>query len=135
MNVEISKAKALETPASVRTSKYVEEISGLMLGGGINAISYTKYQAGFGSRLHVSVSQFADAPEDIKKQGVVIKDALAELMAIANLTRIVLNLDDKELDGVKADWDASIREAANSNSSSQPAQTNSVGSSGATIVL
>lgn len=109
MNIELGKAFGPETPAGSAQDYIVEHVSALMAICGIEAISSQKYTCGFGSKLHVSISPFADAPEEISAQGVVIKDALAQIMSVANMTRMVLKPTDSEMNDIRAIWEDSIK--------------------------
>lgn len=123
MNVEIGKAYAGETPASCMQEYVTEHITALMTLGGIESISAVKYQCGFGSRLHVTIAPFADAPEDVRAQGVVIKDALAEIMSVANIMRIVMKPSDEDLASMRDAWTKSSEDARSLNAgSAQDAQ-------------
>lgn len=118
MDVEIGKAAAQETPASCMATYAVEHISALMIMGGIESIDAKKYSTGFGSRLHVSISPFADAPEEITAQGVVMKDAIAQILSVANVTRVVLKPEDNDLPDMKNMWRKQVKEAKSANGGS-----------------
>ena len=118
MNVEISKAAAPETPASVMTEQMVEHIMSIMMLCGIEGISATKYQSGFGSQLNVTISPFANVPEKVSAQGVIIKDALAQIMSVANVTRLIAKPSDADLKELRETWNESARSADELNSGS-----------------
>ena len=111
MNVEMSKASGPETPASCMTEYVMEHVTALMTIGGIESISAQKYVCGFGSRLHVTIAPFAKAPERVKAQGVVIKDALAQIMSIANITRVVMKPSKADMGRMVKTWKSSVRDA------------------------
>ena len=118
MNVEISKAAAPETPASVMTEQMVEHIMSIMMLCGIEGISATKYQCGFGSHLNVTISPFANVPEKVSAQGVIIKDALAQIMSVANVTRLLAKPSDVDLKELRETWKESAKSAEELNSGS-----------------
>ena len=118
MDVEIGKAIASETPASAMSEYVVEHVAALMTIGGIESIEAKKYVTGFGSRLHVSIAPFSDAPDEVTAQGVVMKDALAQVLSIANITRIVLKPSDNDLEDIKETWKISVHDAKTSNGGS-----------------
>lgn len=118
MNVEMSKASGPETPASCMAEYVMEHITALMTLGGIESISAQKYVCGFGSRLHVTIAPFADAPEQVKTQGVVIKDALATIMSIANITRVVMKPSKADVKKMRDVWKSSVKDAYSVNGGS-----------------
>lgn len=111
MNVEISKAAAPETPASVLTEQMVEHILSIMMLCGIEGISATKYQCGFGTQLNVTIAPFANVPEKVSAQGVIIKDALAQIMSVANVTRLLAKPSDTDLKELRETWKESAKSA------------------------
>jgi len=118
MDVEIGKAGVQESPASCLAGYVVEHITALMTLGGIESINSVKYTAGFGSRLHVSIAPFAGAPKAITDQGVIIKDAIAQIMSIANLARIVMKPSDKDLADMRGMWNKAVADANEANGAS-----------------
>lgn len=118
MDVEMSKASGPETPASCMAEYVMEHITALMTLGGIESISAQKYVCGFGSRLHVTIAPFADAPEQVKAQGVVIKDALATIMSIANITRVVMKPSKADVKKMRDVWKSSVRDSDSVNGGS-----------------
>ena len=118
MDVEMSKASGPETPASCMAEYVMEHITALMTLGGIESISAQKYVCGFGSRLHVTIAPFADAPDQVKAQGVVIKDALATIMSIANITRVVMKPSKADVKKMRDVWKSSVRDANSVNGGS-----------------
>lgn len=118
MNIEMSKASGPETPASCMTEYVIEHVTALMTIGGIESISAQKYVCGFGSRLHVTIAPFANAPDAVKSQGVVIKDALAQIMSIANITRIVMKPSKADVKKMVDAWKSSVRDADSVNGGS-----------------
>lgn len=118
MDVEIGKAVAPETPASCMAAYAVEHVTALMIMGGIESIDAKKYSTGFGSRLHVSISPFADAPDEVTAQGVVMKDAIAQILSVANVTRVVMKPGEKDLADMKETWRQQVKEAKTANGGS-----------------
>lgn len=118
MDVEMSKASGPETPASCMAEYVMEHVTALMTLGGIESISAQKYVCGFGSRLHVTIAPFADAPEPVKAQGVVIKDALATVMSIANITRVVMKPSKADIKKMRDVWKSSVKDADSVNGGS-----------------
>ena len=118
MNSEMSKAPGPETPASCMTEYVIEHVTALMTIGGIESISAQKYVCGFGSRLHVTIAPFANAPDAVKAQGVVIKDALAQIMSIANITRVVMKPSKTDVNKMVKAWKSSVRDADSVNGGS-----------------
>jgi hypothetical protein len=119
MNVEIGKAAAAETPASVIAGDMMEHIAAvMMLVGGIESISAQKYTCGFGSKLHVSIAPFAGVPKDIALQGVAIKDALAQILSVANITKVTAQPSASEMLDIRRTWDASVKSASEANGGS-----------------
>ena len=111
MDIEMSKASGPETPASCMAEYVMEHVTALMTLGGIESISAQKYVCGFGSRLHVTIAPFAKAPDAVKSQGVVIKDALAQIMSVANITRVVMKPSKAEMKKMVDAWKSSVRDA------------------------
>lgn len=118
MDVDIGKSGSSETPASEMVEYVVEHITALMTIGGIESISAVKYQCGFGSRLHVSMVPFAEAPETVKNQGIVIKDAIAQIMSVANVVRIVMKPSEDDLVSMRKTWRMSVDAAMSANAGS-----------------
>lgn len=118
MNVEMSKANAPETPASAMTDYMTEHVSALMIMGGIESISAQRYNCGFGTRLHVTIAPFAKAPEAVRTIGIVIKDAIAQILSSANVTRLVLKPSDEEMADVTSTWSTATKDAKMANSGS-----------------
>jgi len=115
MEVEVGRAAGQETPASVMAEYMVERVTALMVMCGIESISYQKYESGVGSRLHVTIAPFADAPEVVTNQGVVVKDALAQIMSVSNVMRIRMKPSESDLNDMKATWAESAKAAAERN--------------------
>lgn len=118
MDIEMSKASGPETPASCMAEYVMEHVTALMTLGGIESISAQKYVCGFGSRLHVTIAPFAKAPDAVKSQGVVIKDALAQIMSVANITRVVMKPSKAEMKKMVDAWQAAVKDANAMNSGS-----------------
>lgn len=118
MDVEMSKASGPETPASCMSEYMMEHVTALMTIGGIESISAQKFTCGFGSRLHVTIAPFAKAPAKVKEQGVVIKDALAQIMSIANITRVVMKPSKADMKKMVEAWKSSVRDADSVNGGS-----------------
>lgn len=119
MNVEVGKAQAPETPASVMADQIMSNITELMmLVGGIESISATKYVCGFGSKLHVTINQFQGVPKDVAAQGVAIKDAIAQIMSVANIAKVVTKPSDEDLENLRSSWRAASLDANNANGGS-----------------
>lgn len=118
MDVDISKAGAAETPASCVTDYVVELVTSLMTLGGIESINAKRYSSGFGSRLHVTIAPFPKAPKEVKAQGVVIKDAIATILSVANITRVVMKPGDDDMAAMEKMWDDSTRAANAANGGS-----------------
>lgn len=118
MDVEMSKANAPETPASVMTGYMTEHVCALMILGGIESISAQRYNCGFGTRLHVTIASFAKAPEAVRTIGIVIKDAIAQILSSANVTRLVLKPSDEEMAKMTSKWSTATKDARMANSGS-----------------
>ena len=118
MNIETGRANAPETPASAMKAYMCEHVTALMILGGIESIVLQKYNSGFGSRLHVTIAPFAKAPEAVKKVGIVIKDAVAQILSVSNVTRLVLKPSDEEMDDMMSTWDSATKDAMTANSGS-----------------
>lgn len=118
MNIEVGKALAPETPASAMQDYIAEHITALMTLGGIESISAQKYTCGFGSRLHVSMAPFANAPKEITAQGVIMKDAIAQIMSVANITRIVMKLSELEMNDIRDTWENAVASSKQMNGGS-----------------
>ena len=136
MNVEIGRMSGAATPASCMPDYVMEHVIALMTLTGIESISAVKYSAGFGSKLHVSIGQFAKAPEEVAIQGVVIKDAIAQIMSIANIARIVIKPGEEDVKDMEKAWEESVRAAKASNAgSSQSFAASSDGGAGSSSPL
>ena len=117
MEVKIERSGGQETPASVMAEYMVERITALMVMSGIESISSQRYQCGAGSRLHVTIATFAGAPKEVTDQGVVIKDALAQIMSVANIVRIHMKPSEADLNSMKSTWAESSKKAKELNES------------------
>ena len=118
MDVEIGKTGGSETPASVMSEYVAEHVTALMTLGGIESISATKYASGFGSRLHVTMVPFSFAPSRVKEQGIVIKDAIATILSVANITKVVMKPSEDDLEEMKATWEKAVKDAKDANGGS-----------------
>lgn len=118
MEIEISKAGAAETPAATMTNYVTEHVTALMTLGGIESISARRYSSGFGTRLHVTMAPFSEAPEEVREQGIVIKDAISTILSIANVTRVVIKPDEKDMDAFKESWAKAVESARHANGES-----------------
>ena len=106
MNTKVKRViGAPVTPAETMTDYMADKINGLMIACGIKEIEIKKYACGFGSRLHVTMVPFEDAPREIVAQGIVVKDAIAQLMSVVNLTKQTLGeFTEEEMNGIKNMW-------------------------------
>ena len=118
MNLEISRASAPENPASTMANYMCEHVSALMVMGGIESIVSQKYQSGFGSRLHVVIAPFSKAPEHVRSIGIIVKDAIAQILSVANVTRLVLKPSPEEMMDIVSTWEKSSQNAFLKNSGS-----------------
>lgn len=118
MEVEVGKAASAETPASCMGEAFLKPVTDLMVFNGIEAISAEKYSCGFGSHLHVTMAPFSSAPKPVRNQGVLVKDALAKILSAANITRVVIKMDDEDLKQAKSNWDAAVGAANAANGGS-----------------
>ena len=108
MEVEVKKASAAETPASRMADFLAEHIPAIMTLGGMESIGAQRYTCGFGTRLHVSFSPFEGVPDEIVRQGIVIKDAIAQIMSIANIVQITMKPSEEDLRQMKDMWNRSL---------------------------
>ena len=118
MNIEAAPVGGGETIASLKGEDYIKCITDLMTYSGIESISVQKFTCGFGSRLHVSIAPFANIPDILSRQGIVVKDALGTLLSVANIARIVMKPSDEELTAMHKLWDDFAKEAELANSGS-----------------
>lgn len=97
------------TPAEDMTDYLVDKIDAIMICCGIKEIVVQKYACGFGSRLHVTMTPFEDAPPEIVKQGLIVKDAIAQLLSVINLSKLSLsNFSAEEMNNIHAMWATAI---------------------------
>ena len=108
MEVEVKKASAAETPASRMADFLAEHITAIMTLGGMESIGAQRYTCGFGTRLHVSFSPFEGVPDEIVRQGIVIKDAIAQVMSIANIVQITMKPSEEDMRQMKDMWNRSL---------------------------
>ena len=127
MKVELSRIDSTPTPLSMMCEEYVEKyISGTMLLCGISGISLEWRRSGFGIAPYVKAMPFPDAPEEVVAQGLVAKDAIAQMLAVANIGRIIIGFEkDEEREATHATWKACVEacakeKARRSGGSSQP---------------
>jgi hypothetical protein len=100
------------TPAEDMTDYLVDKIDAIMICCGIKEIVAQKYTCGFGSRLHVTMTPFEDAPPEIVRQGLVVKDAIAQLLSVINLSKLALSdFSAEEMSNIHAMWAAAIEAA------------------------
>ena len=104
MNVNIRKGQGTTTPASIDSEEMVAQIASLMLASGISDLVAQKYVSGMGSRLHVSISPFQGCPGEVVAQGIVIKDALAQILSTANIMGMSITLDQEETEAKRKEW-------------------------------
>ena len=57
------------------------------------------------------ISQFKEAPSEVHSAGIIIKDALAQILSVANITRLVLKPTDKEMANIKSNWEKSVEQS------------------------
>lgn len=109
MNTKLKRVVGVPvTPAEAMTDYLVDHINAIMISCGIKTIEIQKYTSGFGSRLHVTMAPFEDAPPEVVAQGLVVKDAIAQIMSVVNLARqSVENFSKEEMANVHAMWKAS----------------------------
>lgn len=108
MNVSVSNVEGVPaTPASVMGRDLMENVYSIMALNGIEAISLHRYSCGLGHKTHVIISHFPDAPAEIVNQGIVIKDAIAQMLAISNIWRVVITLTDED-NAVREYWAKSV---------------------------
>jgi len=100
------------TPAEARKVQYVTMITDLMAYNGLKSVSYRTAKMGVGMKLIVSSESFDDAPVGIRIQSLVVKDAIAALMSVANLSHVEISLDDEEYAAVREGWREDIENAA-----------------------
>lgn len=115
MDVDISRTTNAETPASAIREDYLGHVTALMAFCGIESISIQKHNAGYGSKLHATISMFAEAPKEITAQGIVVKDAIAQLLSIANINRVVIKPNEVDLGEIRASWKMAVHDAAVAN--------------------
>lgn len=115
MNAEVNYAASPVTPAFIVGQEFIEPITTLMSYCGIEAISADKYNCGYGSKLHVTISAFSGAPQKIVDQGIVVKDALAQLLAVANINRLVIKPSEMDLEGLRSGWRKYVHDASVAN--------------------
>lgn len=110
MNAKLKRAASEPvTPAEDMTDYLVDKIDAMMICCGIKELSVQRYVCGFGSRLHVTMTPFEDAPSEIVKQGLVVKDALAQLLAVVNLTKLGLSdFTAEEMANIRAMWASAV---------------------------
>jgi len=118
MNIEVAKVSGPETIASLKGEDYLKCITDLMTYSGIESINAQKFTCGFGTRLHVSIAPFANVPETLYRQGIIVKDALGTLLSVANISRVVIKPSDEELEMMHKMWDDFAEEAMLANSGS-----------------
>lgn len=112
MDTKVDVFPGAATPGSSMVEDVVGTVSRLMvLMGGIEAISAVSYKMGSGSRLNVTISPFPDAPAQIVSQGIVIKDALAQILSVANVAKIVVTPSKKELQEIRDGWKSLVEDA------------------------
>lgn len=117
MKVEISRVSSsavANTPAAQMSKYMCEHVSALMILGGIESIETHKFESGFGSRLHVKISQFKDAPVEVRSAGIIIKDALAQVLSVANINLLKVKPTDEEMANVKSTWEKSVEDSKSS---------------------
>ena len=119
MEIEVKKANAEETPASRMAEFATEHITALMTLGGIESIGAQRYTCGFGTRLHVSFSTFKGAPDEVVKQGIVIKDAIAQIMSVANLVQITIKPSEEDMVQMREAWGDSAPQGGSADAESK----------------
>lgn len=116
MEVKLSRSVDQETPAGAIGQQLMENIASIMTAvGGIESIKIEKYVAGMGSRLHVSIGLFPKAPSEVANQGIIIKDALAQILSVANVTRAIVVPTDKELADLEKMWNDIVTDVRSKN--------------------
>ena len=95
---------AVKTPASEMGQYVLRHATALMLVGGIKSLSTVRYNSGIGSKMHVTAGFVDGAPKAVVAVGMIMKDAIAQILATANFGAVDLELDDNDVEKVRSNW-------------------------------
>ena len=122
MNVEVKRANADKSPMSTMPDYVVESVSRLMVSCGIKSIECQRYTSGIGGKNLVSITPFEDAPQPVIVQALVIKEALADILSVANIVGLGINPTDEEAESIRAMWRAMVEDAEKEDSPNSEGQ-------------
>lgn len=88
---------------------FVTKLADIMAVFGIKSIAVNRYSSGFGCKIISSMMPFDGVPNDVLQKGVISKDAIGQLMSVANLTRIELRVDGDEYGELRKVWESEIQ--------------------------
>lgn len=93
-----------KTPASEMNEYVLKHATALMLVGGIKSLSAAQYVSGIGHRLHVTAGFVDGAPKAVVAVGMIMKDAIAQILATANFNAVEIQLQDEDIAKVRSNW-------------------------------
>ena len=88
---------------------FVTKLADIMAVFGIKSVAVNRYSSGFGCKVISSMMPFDGVPNDVLQKGVISKDAIGQLMSVANLTRIELRVDGDEYGELRKVWESEIQ--------------------------
>lgn len=124
MNCEIRSIspQGRETPASMERNMFAEMIASIMVMFGIEAISYRRIDSGEASKLHSTIAMFDGVSNEYNNQAIVVKDAIAQIMAAANIQAINTKPSKDELAELRKMWSGMSNAADSVNAGSSVAE-------------
>ena len=131
MKVNYAIAKdAAKTPASDMSEYVLRHATALMLVGGVKSLSAVKYNSGIGSGLHVTAGFVDGAPKAVVAVGMIMKDAIAQILATANFNAVEIQLQEEDIEKVRGNWGVWKDDGTSSDKTGENAKTCSCGKCG-----
>lgn len=102
MKVEVSRTRTASP--SPRAEFVMEHVSALMTMAGIKSLIMHRYEFGMSSNALASLEFFDGVPPEVMALGVVIKEALGQVLMSADIMKVSIALDDGERERVSGIW-------------------------------
>lgn len=109
MKVDVSRTRTASP--GPRAGFVMEHVSALMTMAGIKSLTMHRYEFGMGANALAAVEFFDGVPPEIMALGVVIKEALGQVLMSADIMKVSISLDDGELERISGMWVQPAQEA------------------------
>lgn len=108
MKVDVSRTRT--AAPSPRAGFVMEHVSALMTMAGIKSLAMRRYEFGMSSNALAAVEFFDGVPPEVMALGVVIKEALGQVLMSADIMKVSIALDDGELGRISGMWASPAQE-------------------------